>query len=362
VNHTPEPKQNDLRSKARATGVGVLVILLILLPVFAVGYAYRVFLLAFGGLLSAVLLRRPAVPLSRHAHLPVSWCLVIILVLILLIGGGAVEFAAPRVSGQIDQLAEKIPESLSSLRGWLQGYAWGRRLVALLSRDVRALIDPATILTKTTNYLYSAVWVITGLVLLLFIGLYLSFDPDLYRRGIVRCIPARKRTRAGEVIQGVEHVLQRWLIGKCVSMTLVGILTGIGLWLLGIPLAFTLAIIAALLAFIPNFGPVISAFPAVLLGLLQSPMMSLYVILLYLGVQLVESYMITPLVQRKAVSLPPVLLIVFQVLMGVLAGSLGLIFATPLLAALLVIVEMLYVQDFLGESVTVAGHSDPGNR
>jgi predicted PurR-regulated permease PerM len=88
-------------------------------------------------------------------------------------------------------------------------------------------------------------------------------------------------------------------------------------------------------------------------------MMALYVGLLYLAIQLVESYMITPLVQKWAVSLPPVLLIVFQVLMGVLAGTLGLIFATPLLAALLVIVEMLYIQDILGEHVEVAGSSDP---
>lgn len=360
MTETPDDtNRNRPLSVGQRTAVRLLVILLVLLPVLMFVYAYRVFLLAFGGLLFAVLLRGTAELLSRYTRLKPSLSLVVVIVLMVVIGGTAVWLAAPRVSQQIDELATRIPESVMQLRGWLGQYGWGRRLIQSVTQQFQAMLERGTILSTTTSSFYWLAWAGTGLIMILFIGLYLSINPDLYRHGLLRSVPARGRGRAGEVLQGIEHVLGRWLLGKSISMTIVGVLTGVGLWALGIPLALTLAIIAALLAFIPNFGPVISALPAVLLGLLQSPMMALYVALLYLGIQLVESYMVTPIVQKWAVSLPPVLLIVFQVFMGVLAGTLGLIFATPLLAVLLVLVEMLYIQDVLGEDVEVAGGSDP---
>lgn len=355
----PDATRLDLREVAHHAGVWVLVILLIVLPVLAVGYAFRVFLLAFGGLLFAIFLRSLAIVLSRYTRLPRFWSLLLVILLLLLIGAAAVWGAAPRVSHQIDELATKIPQSAQELEGWLKNFGWGQRVIEIASRQYHTMVEQGTLVSRTTSYLYSTIWAITGVIMVLFIGLYLSSEPTLYEKGLLRCIPAGKRQRAGEVVQGLEHVLQRWLMGKLISMSIVGVLTGIGLWALGVPLALTLALIAAVLAFIPNFGPVISAVPAVLLGLLQGPMMALYVILLYVAVQFFESYMITPLVQKWAVSLPPVLLIVFQVLMGVLAGTLGLIFSTPLLAALIVLVEMLYIQDYLEERVEVAGGSDP---
>src|SRR5690606_44568 len=119
---------------------------------------------------------------------------------------------------------------------------------------------------------------------------------------------------------------------QLISMTVVGVLTGAGLWLLGLPLAFILGALAALLAFIPNIGPVLAAVPAVLLALADGPTTVLWVIGIYVGVQAVESYLITPVVQQESVSLPPALTISFQLLMGVLYGILGLALATPLAA------------------------------
>jgi predicted PurR-regulated permease PerM len=348
--------QDDFLTVAKRTGLRVYIALLIVLAVLILGYTYAVFLLAFGGLLLAILLRGIAAPISRRTHLTPVFAVAVVVLLLVAIGGIVAWVVAPQVSTQIDELTDRIPESIARLKGWIAQYGWGQSLMASVSRQYQSMIEQGTVLSKTTSSFYWLAWGVTGIVMVVFIGLYLSVDPDLYRRGFLRAIPARRRGRAAEVLQGVEHVLGRWLLGQSISITIVGVLTGIGLWLLGIPLALTLAIIAALL---PNFGPVIAAIPAILLGLLQGPLMALYVALLYLGIQFVESYLVTPLVQRWAVSLPPVLLIVFQVLMGVLAGTLGLIFATPLLAALLVLVEMLYVQDFLGEPVKVAGGSDP---
>jgi predicted PurR-regulated permease PerM len=132
-------------------------------------------------------------------------------------------------------------------------------------------------------------------------------------------------------------------------MSTIGILTTIGLWILGIPLAPTLGLLTGILAFIPNFGPILSAIPPMLLGLMISPMDAVYVILLYIIVQAIESNIVTPQVQKRTVSMPPVLGMVGQLLFGVFFGFLGLLLATPLVASIIVMVRMLYVEDVLGD-------------
>ena len=194
--------------------------------------------------------------------------------------------------------------------------------------------------------------------MILVVGLYLAVDPSLYTGGALHLVPKRRRSRAGEVLAAMGHAVQRWLMGRITSMAVVGMLTGVGLWILGVPLALTLGFLAGLLSFIPNLGPILSVIPAVLVALLQSPTLALYVAVLYAGVQLVESYLITPLIQQKAVSLPPALLITVQILLGLWAGLLGLILATPLAVATIVAIEMLYVEDVLGDEVTVMGDAE----
>jgi predicted PurR-regulated permease PerM len=132
-------------------------------------------------------------------------------------------------------------------------------------------------------------------------------------------------------------------------MIFIGLLTWIGLSILGVPLALTLGLIAGLLSFIPNFGPIISAVPALLLAFIESPTTALYVLILYIGVQLVESNVVTPLIERETVELPPALTIIFQLALAVMVGGLGLILATPLLAVIMVVIQMVYIQDILGD-------------
>ena len=149
------------------------------------------------------------------------------------------------------------------------------------------------------------------------------------------------------MLHEVHEVLRWWLLGKMVAMVLVGTLTTIGLWLLGIPLPVALGVIAAMLTFIPNFGPVLSAIPALLLAFVASPMSAVYVGLLYLVIQTVESYLITPLIQQRTVSLPPALTVLAQVGMGVLFGVPGIVLAAPMAAMAMVLVTKLYIEDRL---------------
>ncbi|MDQ6678789.1 MAG: AI-2E family transporter, partial [Acidobacteriota bacterium] len=191
--------------------------------------------------------------------------------------------------------------------------------------------------------------VIADLVVILFVGFYFAIDPGLYRRGILLLIPDKGQKRAEEVLDRLQQKLRRWLIGKLALMLFVGVATALGLWAMHMPLIAILAGLAALLDFIPNIGPIISAVPAMLLALTHSPADALWVAVLYLVVQVVESYILQPLVQQRAVSLPPSLTLCAQVLAGTLLGMFGLIIATPLTVALMNLVQALYVEDYLGK-------------
>jgi predicted PurR-regulated permease PerM len=134
-----------------------------------------------------------------------------------------------------------------------------------------------------------------------------------------------------------------------------GVLSGVALWLLGIPLAFLLGVLTGLLNFIPNIGPILAATPAVLLALTEGPTTALWVALLYVVLQNLEGFVLTPLVQQRTVALPAAVIILVQVLLGVLMGTLGVLLATPLAASVLVLVKMLYVEDALGDPIDVPG-------
>ncbi len=189
-----------------------------------------------------------------------------------------------------------------------------------------------------------------GLAIILAIGLYLAAEPGLYKNGFLQLIPAARRARTREVLEAVGSTLQWWLWGKLLGMLVIGVLTTLGLLLLGIPLALTLGLLAALLTFIPNIGPILAVVPAALLALIESPTKAFYVLALYFVIQTIESYLITPLVQRRTISMPPALTITAQMVMGVLLGAMGVVLATPLTAAAMVVVKMLYVEDALGET------------
>jgi predicted PurR-regulated permease PerM len=134
-------------------------------------------------------------------------------------------------------------------------------------------------------------------------------------------------------------------------MVVLGTQITIGLWLLGIPMAFALGLLSAVLTFVPYVGPIIATVPAVLVALSVSSTKAFYVLLLCIAVQNIEGYLITPAIHQKAVSLPAGLTVAFQVFMALVAGPLGIIVATPLLAVVFVLVRRLYVEDVLGDSL-----------
>lgn len=306
--------------------------------------AGNLLLMLFAGALLAIFLRAISDLLSRHSPLGPKWAYgatVLGIAAACALGGWLL---SPQISNQVQKLNTELPGAIQNVRSNLEQYSWGKYV---LSQD----FDPSSLVEKSgstirrvTGAVSTTVTATANVLIVLIFGLYLGAQPELYTRGVLLLMPPHRRERGKEVMEDLRSTLAWWLVGRIASMLIVGVLTTVGLMLLNIPLAITLGIFASLLTFIPNLGPVISAIPAMLLGLVNGPSTAFHVVLLYLGIQMVESYLITPVIQKKAVSLPPVLTLAAQILLGIFFGLLGLVVATPLTAAGLVLVRKLYVE------------------
>ncbi len=331
----------SLIASRRVVSLAVLLSTLLFLLI----VAPDVLLVIFAGVLFAVFFSGGGTFIARHTGLPRALGIGLFILLLLGALAAAVLGFASEVVEQLDQLTQRIPSAIENLRSRIKEFAWGERL--LESANPQGLISgaggsaAATAVTSTFGAL-------GNLIIMLFIGLYGALDPGSYRQGLVALLAPSLRERGDEVLGKGGKTLQNWLIAQLMAMAVVGTLTWLGLWLLGIPLAFILGLIAALLAFIPNIGPVLAAAPAILLALPEGGTTVLLVIAVYLSVQTLESYFITPLIQQERVSLPPALIISMQLLLGVLFGLLGLALATPLAALGLTMIRDVYVGDYLG--------------
>ena len=331
-----------------AVAAAVLVATAIAVLTFVAWQVAPVLLLFFAGVLAAILLRGIADWLSRWTGLSSGWAVTATLLLLTALAIAAGFTMGHTLASQFVSLSDEVPRSLNKLKENLGQYEWGERLLQAVPQQADELSVSGRQLTGVAATVFSTfTGGIAALVITLFLALYLAYDPDTYFHGGIRLLPVRVRPRIEDALGEVHLTLRWWLIGKMISMILIGVMTTIGLWMLGVPVALALGVLAAVLTFVPNFGPILSAIPAVLLALVESPMNALYVIILYVVIQGIESYLITPLIQQRTVSLPPGLTISAQIGMGILFGVPGVVLATPLTAMTLVLVRRLYVEDTL---------------
>ncbi len=197
------------------------------------------------------------------------------------------------------------------------------------------------------NFFATAFGGMTDVLILAFLAIYFCFSPEKYRAGTVRLVPPSWRNRLLDLMDESSQTLWRWMLGRLLAMAIVGILFGIGLAVIGIPMPVELGIFAGLVTFIPNIGGIAAVIPALLLASQQGSTAFISVSLLYLAIQTVESYLITPMVQQHQVSLPPAMVILAQILGGLIFGFWGVVFATPLVAVAMLWTKRLYVEGWL---------------
>lgn len=187
------------------------------------------------------------------------------------------------------------------------------------------------------------------------IALYLSADPHRYVRGLAMLVPPGYHARALEVLYTLGVTLRNWLTGQALAMLAIGIVTGAGLALIGVPYWLVLGIIAGLLNIVPNLGPIMAWVPAAAVALIQGPTQVLWVTLLFIVVQQLEGNVITPRIMQAQVDIPPVLVLIGQLILAPFFGFVGVLVAVPLTAIVLVLVKLMYVEDFLGYRMDVKG-------
>ncbi|MBX6362591.1 MAG: AI-2E family transporter [Gemmatimonadetes bacterium] len=309
-----------------------------------------VFFLAFLSALVALFLSTFVEPLERRGvPRPVAAVLVVLAVLALL--GGLVYLSLPALIDQLGFIQRELPDAVVRINATLEAW-WSRVSGRLgpgndqLAAEIRQRLgsELVSLVTGALPLVNTVLGVLIGFVTLLFAGIYLAVNPSTYLAGMVRLAPRSSRPRLRGALEEVGATLRHWMVGAVTAMTVIGVMTGVGVWLLGVPAPYALALLAGLLEFIPIYGPILSAVPAILLALTVSLSKALWVVVLYIGIQHVESSLIHPLIMKRAVELPPALMILFQALMAILFGFLGLLLAVPLLSAMIVVVRRLYVE------------------
>lgn len=345
----------EYRSFARravtVTGIAVAVLTLAAL----LWRSSQVLLAVFGAVLFAVWLDGLALLLAQRIRIARAWALLIVVALLAISLGGFGVLAGTQVSAQLAQLGQRLPQALQELRSLLDAHSWGRALLSIVPAEANWLPSHREILAQISGLFSTALGALVTGVIVVMIGLYLAASPAQYVNGTVRLVPRSEHRRAREVLRYLGHALRWYLVGRMVAMAMVGVLVGVALWAVGMQLVLALALITALLSFVPFLGPVMAAVPALLVAFLHGPLYALYVLGIYTAVQFTEGNILTPLIQVQAVSLPPAALLAAQLLMGVWFGIVGVILAAPLAVVVIVLVQTLYVEDVLGERVEVLG-------
>ena len=344
---------------AKRVAIAAFVFLLLVSGFFLIYKTASFFLLVFSGILLAVLLCGITDWLVKKLHFKRG--ITLFLVALLVFGSiiGVFWLIAPTIAAQFNEMRETLPKALNQIESWLSQYNWGEKLVQKVPEDLsKVMPQQKALLSRVGGAFSTTLSFLADFLIVIITALFFASNPGLYTEGLIKLFPVRNRTRLQEVLDKCYHTLKMWLIGMLSAMAIIGVSTAIGYSLIGLPMAFALALIAFFLAFIPNIGPWIAGLPAVLIGLLEGPQMALYVILVYGGIQMVETYIITPIIFQKTVDLAPALLLFFQVLLGMLLGALGLLMSAPLLAVLVVIVHELYVKDVL-EAVPLNAGKEP---
>ena len=336
-----------LRAAAVVIGLG-----LVLLALWQLGL---VLLLVFAAILVGVFLRGLATLISSHSRMGEGTSLAVVLCVLIVLATALGFYLTPRLTAQASELRDALPNSWARVQEYARSLPFGDQVLEqagggeLLTGDaVQSRL--ATVFSVTLSGIIQFAFVVIT-------GIYLAARPQPDIQGVLKLLPGKHRGRICEFLGATGYTLQWWLIGQVTIMIFVGAATASGLALLGIPLAMMLGIIAGLLDFIPNIGPIVAAVPAILIALLDGPQTAFYVGLLYLGIQQLEGYVLTPLIHKRTVSLEPALIITAQLAFGLTAGALGVLLATPLTAVALVAVKMLYVEDVLGEGTDVEGTS-----
>lgn len=266
-------------------------------------------------------------------------------------------WTGPTLAEQSGELRTKLPEAIGKLEEWVAAKQ-PALLDAVAPPDTSLAPGASRILHAVGQQgdrisgfafgvLQSTVTVFAAIVMIIFLTVYIAAEPETYRRGTLMLIPLERRHRVEELFDALGKALRTWFATQLIAMLVIGVITTVLLAIIGVPGALPLGVIAGIFEFIPNVGPTLSAIPAILMGLVESPQLALTVALVYWGIQFLENNLLIPYLMSEQLDLPPALTLITQVVMAYVFGFLGLFVAIPMLATVVVVVRMFWVDEDL---------------
>lgn len=326
-----------------------------------------VLLMGFAAVLLAIALHKTAGYMTRYLKISQNISVFLVIGIVLLAVILLIMNAGPQITQQMRQLFAAIPKAWQQITDWINSSAIGNFIFERTTEGgatppeqrsgqtgggMRATAESFTgifgVVRGTVNAVIGGV---ANLVLVCITAIFLALHPKPYIDGVLRLVPLGHREQAHDIMREIGDKLWSWLAGQSIDMLIVAAMTGLGLWLLGIPLALVLGIIAGLTNAIPFIGPFLAGIPAVLFSLTQGPRDAFYVLLLFIAIQQLEGNVIMPLIQRRAAGLPPVMTIFGVIGFGVLFGLPGILVAAPLMVVAMILVQRLYIEGVLGDDL-----------
>lgn len=312
-----------------------------------VWYLFGVVLMTFGAIILAMLLRLGARPLVRWLSLPEPLALLLSGLLVLVIIGGSGYFFGTRIADELQDVVQRVNSANGSIQASLKGSDIGNFLLNHISGPDFSLASVLSgFLRLSTSFL-------EGLIIMVISGVYLAAQPRLYRDGLIWLFPPRAHARAAEIIDGIGEALRLWLLGQLIEMILIGVLSTLAVWIIGVPSPLALGLIAGVGEFIPYLGPILAAIPAILVALTKNYETALWTLLAYLVIHQIEGQIVTPLIQRRMVAIPPAVMLLGIAALTYLFGMTAIVFAAPIAVVIFAAVNLIYVRDTLGEKTAL---------
>ena len=381
--------------RTRDVARAAIVVLLVSGGAYVLFKAHNLIFVAYIGMLLGLAVSAGAARLRRFGiGQGLGAALIVAASIAVLVGFGA--WTGPTIRTQYRELKQRLPEAFVKLDRWV-GQREGGFVGTFLAnnpdstgpapvadhQDDSIAIAPTTatdslvhlkalraqILSRSagaTGYifpvLHSTIEAAAGIVIILFMSIYIGADPRLYRNGIISLIPHRSRERGDQVLEAITLALRRWLVTQLIAMLVMGLVATAVLSALHVRAALPLGILSGLLQFVPMAGPLISAIPAIAMGFVDSPEKAAAVLVAFYIIHFLESHVLIPLLMKEGVDLPPVLTVLTQAGMALAFGVMGLFVAVPMLVLVMILVKMLYVEDVVGDPTPLPFVNEPPPR
>lgn len=317
--------------------VGIVALLVVMILVIRV--AFDILLMVLAGSLIATYFHGLGDAIQRRTKLTRKPAMLIGILATIILAGALFWFMGTKIQAQVAELSNTLPTTINNVRNKLSQSSIGQSVLKSFSGD-----NSQKLVSTVQGFFSTTFGVLGDIYIVLFLGIFFTVNPSLYKNGIIVLVPHSSKELGKHIMDRISLSLKGWLKGTLFSMLCVAILIGTGLTIAGMPVALILALITGLLEMVPSIGSLVAMIPGVLLAFTISTNMAILVAIIYISSQTIVANIITPLIQKKMINLPPALTLISQLIMGSVSGALGVILAVPLLAIVIILVDELYVK------------------